>query len=146
MVKLSVIVPFYNVEGYLQEALESAARQSLRDLEVIMIDDGSTDDSAQIAKSFASRDSRFQLFQQENQRQGPARNFGVRQATGDYIAFLDADDVLPGNAYGLLVGSLEATGSDIAAGGVRRFSTGWVSQTVVHSEAYRKTIPRTNVT
>jgi CDP-glycerol glycerophosphotransferase len=146
MVKLSVVVPFYNVEGYLQEALESAARQSLRDLEVIMIDDGSTDDSAQIAKSFASRDSRFRLFQQENQRQGPARNFGVRQATGDYIAFLDADDVLPGNAYGLLVGSLEATGSDIAAGGVRRFSTGWVSQTVVHSEAYRKTIPRTNVT
>ena len=145
MVTLSVVVPFYNVEAYLQEALESISRQTLRDLEVIMIDDGSTDGSTLIAKSFASRDPRFRLLQQENQGQGPARNLGVRHATGDYLAFCDADDVLPGNAYDLLVRSLKATGSDIAAGGVRRFSTGWVSQTVVHAAAYRTTIPHTNV-
>src|SRR6266581_4585480 len=145
MVKLSVVVPIYNVEAYLQEALESVARQTLRDLEVIMIDDGCTDGSALIAKSFASRDPRFRLLQQDNQGQGPARNLGVRHATGDYLAFFDADDVLPGPAYDLLVGSLDATGSDIAAGGVRRFSTGWVSRTVVHTEAYRKTVPHTNV-
>jgi len=145
MVKLSVVVPVYNVEAYLQEALESVARQTLRDLEVIMIDDGSTDGSALIAKSFASRDPRFRLLQQDNQGQGPARNRGVRHAAGDYLAFFDADDVLPAHAYDLLVGSLEATGSDIAAGAVRRFSTGWVSQTVVHADAYRTKIPHTNV-
>jgi CDP-glycerol glycerophosphotransferase len=144
MVKLSVVVPIYNVEDYLQEALESVARQTLRDLEVIMIDDGSTDGSALIAKSFASRDPRFRLLQQDNQGQGPARNLGARQAAGDYLAFFDADDVLPGHAYDLLVGSLEKTGSDIAAGGVRRFSTGWVSQTAVHT-AYQTTVLRTNV-
>lgn len=144
MVQLSVVVPFYNVEDYLQEALESVARQTLRDLEVIMVDDGSTDGSALIAKSFAARDPRFRLLQQDNQGQGPARNLGARQAAGDYLAFFDADDVLPGHAYDLLVGSLEATGSDIAAGGVRRFSTGWISKTAVHT-AYRTTVLRTNV-
>ncbi len=144
MAKLSVVVPVYNVEAYLQEALESVCRQTLHDLEVIIVNDGSTDGSALIAESFAARDPRFRLLRQDNQGQGPARNLGVRHATGDYLAFLDADDVLPGNAYNLLVGSLEATGSDIAAGNVRRFSTGWMSQTVVHADAYRATVLRTS--
>jgi CDP-glycerol glycerophosphotransferase len=144
-VKLSVVVPIYNVEAYLHEALTSVAQQTLRDLEVIMVDDGSTDASAAIAKSFAACDPRFRLLQQENQGQGPARNLGIRHATGDYLAFLDADDLVPRDAYDLLVGSLETTGSDLAAGGVRRFSSGWVSPTVVHPEAYRTTIPRTTV-
>jgi len=142
--KLSVVVPVYNVEAYLQETLESVCRQTLRDLEVIIVNDGSTDGSALIAESFASRDPRFRLLRQDNQGQGPARNLGVRHATGDYLVFLDADDVLPGNAYNLLVDSLEATGSDIAAGNVRRFSTGWMSQTVVHADAYRTTVLRTS--
>lgn len=145
MAKLSVVVPIFNVEAYLEQALASVAQQTLRDLEVIMVDDGSTDGSAAIAKSFVAKDPRFQLLQQENQGQGPARNLGVRHATGDYLAFLDADDLVPRNAYNLLVGSLEATGSDLAAGGVRRFSSGWISPTVVHADAYRKTVPHTSV-
>jgi CDP-glycerol glycerophosphotransferase len=144
-VKLSVVVPIYNVEAYLHEALTSVAQQTLRDLEVIMVDDGSTDGSALIAKSFAASDPRFRLIQQDNKGQGPARNLGVRHAAGDYLAFLDADDLVPRDAYDLLVGSLEATGSDIAAGGVRRFSSGWISPTVVHADAYRTTVPRTSV-
>jgi CDP-glycerol glycerophosphotransferase len=144
-VKLSVVVPIYNVEAYLQAALTSIAQQTLRDLEVIMVDDGSADGSASIAKSFAASDPRFRLLQQDNQGQGPARNLGVQHATGDYITFLDADDLVPRDAYDLLVGSLEKTGSDIAAGGVRRFSSGWVSPTTVHADVYRKTIPRTSV-
>jgi CDP-glycerol glycerophosphotransferase len=143
-VKLSVVVPIYNVEAYLTDALSSVAGQTLRDLEVIMVDDGSTDGSALIAKSFAAADSRFRLLQQENQRQGPARNLGIRHATGDYLAFLDGDDLVPRNAYNLLVGSLEATGSDIAAGDVRRFGSGWISPTVVHADVYGTTIPRTS--
>ncbi|HEY7145501.1 MAG TPA: bifunctional glycosyltransferase family 2 protein/CDP-glycerol:glycerophosphate glycerophosphotransferase [Streptosporangiaceae bacterium] len=145
MVKLSVVVPFYNVETYLREALESVSRQTLRDFEVIMVDDGSTDGSALIAESFAARDPRYRLLTQHNQGQGPARNLGVRHATGEYLAFFDADDVLPGHAYELLVGSLEETGSDIAAGNVLRFSTGWVSRTVVHADVYRNSIPHTTV-
>jgi CDP-glycerol glycerophosphotransferase len=144
-VKLSVIVPIYNVEAYLEQALTSVAQQTLRDLEVIMVDDGSTDGSSSIAKSFAASDQRFRWLRQDNQGQGPARNLGVRHAAGDYIAFLDADDLVPRDAYDLLVGSLEKTGSDIAAGGVRRFSSGWVSPTTVHADVYRKTVPRTNV-
>ena len=142
--KLSVVVPIYNVEAYLHEALTSVAQQTLRDLEVIMVDDGSTDGSALIAQSFASRDPRFRLVQQENQGLGPARNTGTRHATGTYLAFFDSDDLLPRNAYKLLVGSLEATGSDIAAGGVRRFSSGWIGASFAHGDVFRNTIKRTN--
>lgn len=144
MVKLSVVVPIYNVEAYLQEALASISRQTLSDLEVIMVDDGSTDDSALIAKSFASRDRRFRLLAQENQGLGPARNTGTGHATGTYLAFFDSDDVLPAHAYNVLVGSLEKTGSDIAAGGVRRFSSGWISSSFAHGDVFRETILRTN--
>lgn len=144
MAKLSVVVPIYNVEAYLRDALTSIAQQTLRDLEVIMVDDGSTDGSAAIAASFAARDPRFRLLQQENQGQGPARNLGVRHAAGNYLAFLDADDLVPRYAYTLLVESLEATGSDLAAGGVRRFSSGLIYPTIVHTAAYRATIPRTD--
>src|SRR5262249_24748085 len=135
----------YNVEAYLHEALTSVAQQTLRDLEVIMIDDGSTDDSALIAKSFAASDPRFRLLQQDNQGQGPARNLGVRHPTAHYLAFPHPADLVRRDAYRLVVGSLETPGSDIAAGGVRRFSSGWISPTVVHADAYRTTVPRTSV-
>jgi CDP-glycerol glycerophosphotransferase len=142
-VKLSVVVPIYNVEAYLADALASVAGQTLRDLEVIMVDDGSTDGSALIAKSFAASDPRFHLVQQENKGLGPARNAGTRLATGTYLAFFDSDDVLPRHAYELLVGSLEATGSDIAAGGVRRFTSGWLGSSFAHGNVFRETIKRT---
>ena len=105
---------------------------------------GSTDGSALIAKSFAASDPRFRLIQQENQGLGPARNTGTRHATGTYLAFFDSDDVLPRNAYKLLVGSLEATGSDIAAGGVRRFSSGRIVTSFAHGDVFRNTIKQTN--
>ena len=125
MAKLSVVVPFFNVEAFIAEALESIAKQTLQDIEVIMVDDGSADGSSVIAKSFAASDPRFKLVQQQNRGLGPARNAGVRHATGRYLAFADSDDLLDLHAYELLVGSLDKTGSDIACGGVRRFrSTG----------------------
>ena len=119
--KISVVVPFYNVEAYIQECLESVAGQTLRDLEVIMVDDGSADGSTVIAKAFAERDPRFRLVQQPNQGLGPARNTGVRNATGTYLTFLDSDDVLPAKALALMVSSLERTGSDFVTGNVMRF-------------------------
>lgn len=145
MAKLSVVVPFYNVEPYLGAALESIAGQTMTDLEVVMVDDGSADGSTAIAKSFAARDPRFRLVQQENQGLGPARNTGVKHATGDYLAFFDSDDLLPPHAYELLAGSLEKTGSDIASGGVRRFSPAGIVASPMHREPFRSTVLRTHV-
>ena len=147
MMKLSVVVPFRDVEPFLGAALESIERQTLRDIEVIMIDDGSADGSAVVANSFAARDSRFRLIRQHNQGPGPARNAGVLAATGSYLAFVDGDDVLTPRAFGLLVGSLEESGSDMAAGGVWRLHPGGsVGPSQLHEEPFRTAARRTHVT
>ena len=145
MAKVSVVVPFHNVERYIAAALESIARQTYRDLEVIMVDDGSTDGSTVIAKDYVARDPRFQLIQQARQGPGPARNTGVRHATGEYLAFVDSDDLVDRHAYELLMGSLEKTGSDMACGGVNRISTLGARPSVLHEEPFSKTISRTHV-
>ena len=145
MPKLSVVVPFYNVAPYLGQCLESLAVQTLRDLEVIMVDDGSPDDSSVIARAFAERDPRFKLIQQDNQGPGPARNTGVAQAAGEYLAFVDSDDIVPRNAYELLVNSLDKTGSDLACGNVRRFNTARTWQSRPHTEPFATSMKKTHV-
>src|SRR5690349_16944771 len=92
---LSVVVPVYNVAPYLDECLTSIAAQYYRNLEVIMVDDGSTDESGAIAAAYAERDSRFKLVTKANAGLGAARNTGTENATGDYLMFVDSDDVLP---------------------------------------------------
>lgn len=144
--QLSIVVPFYDVERYLEECLTSLAAQTYADLEVIMVDDGSPDRSAEIAARFAERDARFHLVRQENQGLGPARNTGVKHATGDYLAFVDSDDVVARHAYELLVGSLEETGSDIASGNVARFDSGGVYASGLHVTPLRATKKQTHVT
>jgi CDP-glycerol glycerophosphotransferase len=123
----------------------SNAGQTMIDLEDVMVDDGSADGSTAIAKSFAARDGRFRLVQQDNQGLGLARNTGTRHATGDYLAFFDSDDLLAPHAYEILVGSLEKTGSDIAGGGVRRFSPASIWPSPMHSRAFESTVLRTHV-
>ncbi len=91
-IKVSVIIPVYNVEKYLRQNLESVAKQTLKEIEVIMVDDGSTDSSAEIAKEFAEKDGRFVYVLQENGGAGAARNNGLRRAKGKYLSFLDSDD------------------------------------------------------
>jgi CDP-glycerol glycerophosphotransferase len=120
--RISVIVPVYNVEAYLETCLESIAQQSVSDLEVVMVDDGSTDESAKIAARFAQRDPRFKLVHQQNAGLGAARNTGVPHATGEFLAFVDSDDVVPRHAYELLLGALDRTGSDFASGNVMRLT------------------------
>jgi CDP-glycerol glycerophosphotransferase len=124
MPRISVVVPIYNVEEYLPACLDSVARQTVDDFEVVMVNDGSTDRSAEIAGQYGRRDPRFRLVQQENAGLSAARNTGIDAATGEFIAFLDSDDVLPPNAYELLLGALDETGSDFATGNVHRL-TGW---------------------
>ena len=91
--KVSVIVPAYNVRSYIEDALVSLERQSLHEFEVLIVDDGSTDDTAEVVKSFVLRDSRFQLLPKQNGGLSSARNYGIRHARADYIALLDGDDV-----------------------------------------------------
>ena len=94
MPEISVIIPVYNVEKYLRECLDSVAAQTLRDLEILCIDDGSTDRSGQILDEYATRDERFVIVHQPNAGQSAARNRGLDLATGEFVAFLDSDDWL----------------------------------------------------
>ncbi|MDO9380929.1 MAG: CDP-glycerol glycerophosphotransferase family protein [Nocardioidaceae bacterium] len=121
---LSVVVPAYNVSSYVRACLDSALGQSLTSLEVIVVDDGSTDDTSEIVAEYAARDPRVTLLRQENAGQGPARNLGVQQARGTYLTFLDADDVVPAGAYRAMVVALRRSGSDFAIGSVRRTTNG----------------------
>jgi len=91
--KVTVVVPAYNVRSYIEDALVSLERQSFDRFEVIVVDDGSTDDTAELVKPFCERDSRFQLVQKQNGGLSSARNYGIHHACGEYIALLDGDDV-----------------------------------------------------
>ena len=94
MVKVSVIIPVYNAGKYLRECLDSITNQTLTDIEIICINDGSTDDSQEILEEYAKKDQRFKLFTQENKGQGATRNRALTYITGEYFSFMDADDTL----------------------------------------------------
>jgi len=92
MIKVSIIIPVYNCEMYLEQCLNSVLCQTMCEIEIICVDDGSTDQSSAIIRRLRTGDNRIILYQQENQGAGAARNLGIRKAQGKYIAFLDADD------------------------------------------------------
>ncbi len=98
MVKISVIVPVYNCEDYLDESIKSILNQSFKDIEVICVDDGSVDDSLKILKKFSMHDARLKVLPQENQGVSVARNNALKKVSGDYIYFFDADDYLVADA------------------------------------------------
>ena len=100
--EISIIIPIYNVEKYLSRCLGSVEKQTFKDFEVIMVDDGSTDGSAGIAKEFAKRDERFKFFSRENLGASKTRNFAMEQATGEYISFIDSDDYVSYNFLAVL--------------------------------------------
>lgn len=95
MCKISVIIPIYNGEKYLEKTLSSVCSQSLKEIEIICIDDGSTDNSYAIVNEFAEHDSRIKVLRQENAGSGIARNYGITVAKGTFIAFMDCDDLYP---------------------------------------------------
>ena len=94
MIKVSVIIPVYNVEDYLGMCLDSVCNQTLKDIEIICIDDGSTDKSPEILKKYAEKDSRVKIITQKNSGQAVSRNIGIKKAQGEYIAFVDSDDFI----------------------------------------------------
>jgi CDP-glycerol glycerophosphotransferase len=145
MPRISVVVPIYDVESYLATCLQSLARQTVRDLEVIMVDDGSTDGSRALAERFACHDRRFQLLTQQNGGLGKARNAGSELATGEFLAFVDSDDVLPHDAYERLLGALDRTGSDFATGNVQRLTRQGTSQAQFLARTFARTQLKTHV-
>ncbi len=92
MIKVSIVMPVYNAQEYLSEALDSLLGQTLKEVEIICVDDGSTDDSYDILQGYAEKDSRIIIIKQQNQYAGMARNRGISIARGEYLCFLDADD------------------------------------------------------
>ena len=92
MIKVSVIIPVYNVKPYLKQCMDSVVGQTLRDIEIICVDDESTDGSLKILQEYAEKDTRIQIIRQKNAGAGAARNNGMRHATGKYLSFLDSDD------------------------------------------------------
>lgn len=103
---VSVIIPVYNVSQYLEDCLESVATQTYPNMEVILIDDGSTDNSPKICKEWCAKDSRFRLIEQKNAGPSAARNTGLRHVQGDFITFVDADDWISPDAMELCVKQL----------------------------------------
>lgn len=96
---ISIIIPVYNVEVYLKQCLESVVNQSYRDIEILLIDDGSTDKSRVICEEYAQKDSRIHVYYKQHEGPAEVRNFGLKKAKGDYIGFVDSDDYIDLNMY-----------------------------------------------
>jgi CDP-glycerol glycerophosphotransferase len=122
--RVSVVVPVYDVERWLPASLDSLLAQEGVDLEVVVVDDGSPDSSGEIANAYAARDARVSVLHVANGGLGSARNRGTERVTGEYLGFLDSDDVLAAGALATLTGTLEESGSDFVTGSVARWEHG----------------------
>lgn len=109
---ISVIVPVYNVAAYLKQCLDSILSQEYSDLEVILIDDGATDDSGAICDQYGASDPRIRVIHKKNGGAAAAKNTGLAVATGEYLSFVDSDDYLEPGAYAYMVKALRETGAD----------------------------------
>src|SRR5690625_1653273 len=110
---ISVIIPVYNVENYLVECMKSVVNQTYENIEIIAIDDGSTDNSLKILEDFALRNDNLTIVSQENSGQSVARNKGIKKAQGKYIYFLDSDDYILPQTFEQLINTLEENKLDL---------------------------------
>jgi glycosyltransferase involved in cell wall biosynthesis len=111
---VSAIIPCYNSSSTIARSVKSALDQSYQNIEVILVDDGSTDNSVEIAMAIRDQDDRLRMFTQENQGPGPARNHGLKEARGEFVAFLDADDYWDDTCISKLHDALVDTDADLA--------------------------------
>ncbi|EOS29461.1 hypothetical protein C807_02847 [Lachnospiraceae bacterium 28-4] len=133
--KVSVIIPVYNTVNYLERCLESAVSQTYRNMEIICVDDGSTDGSGEIVDQFAARDDRVIAVHQRNCGESNARNRGLYEASGDYIGFMDCDDWIEPDMYESLIKALEDADADMAIGGFfREFEEAGKTRITVRNE------------
>src|SRR5699024_8862594 len=113
-VKISIIVPVYNVEAYVEKCLQSISVQSIQAIEILVVNDGSTDKSGEICDAYAKKDARLKVVHEAKRGVSAARNTGVRHAVGEYIGFVDGDDYIEEKMYEQLYTNCIETGSDIA--------------------------------
>lgn len=133
--KISIIIPVYKVEDYLDRCVESAVSQTYRDLEILLVDDGSPDRCPAMCDNWAKRDGRIRVIHKENGGLSSVRNVGIQAATGDFITHLDSDDWLELNAIELLVAEQERTGADVVWGRALMHAPG--SNTILGEPHYK---------
>ena len=114
---VSIIIPVYNTEKYLREALDTVLAQTMTEIEVLCVDDGSTDSSLKILHEYAAKDPRVTVFTQDHQFAGAARNLGIKHAAGKYLLFLDSDDIFPQDLAAKSFARAEETSADICVFG-----------------------------
>ncbi len=112
--KVSIIIACYNIEKYIKKCLDSIASQTYQNIEVLMVDDGSKDNTSVILKTYEKEDSRFKYLKKENGGLSDARNYGLKRASGDYICFIDGDDYIEQDYVELLLDSIKVNKSDIS--------------------------------
>ena len=150
--KISIIIPVYNVEKYLRECLDSCINQTLEDIEIICVDDCSTDNSYKILEEYQQKDSRIKVFKQEtNRKQGAARNRGLEIATGEYIWFVDSDDYIDTKACQILYDTIKKFDVDMLCFSALRFSEQEGSRHFFYNKYYHQGVqinriyhPKTN--
>ncbi len=121
---VSIVVPVYNVEKYLRQCVNSLINQTYKDIEIILVDDGSKDGSGKICDEYAEKYDFIRVIHKENAGLGMARNTGMEAAKGDYVDFMDSDDYLKPNTVEMLVKALTESGADTCLGGYCRFLDG----------------------
>lgn len=135
MPKISVIMPIYNTEKYLHRSINSVINQSYKNIEIILVDDGSTDSSPQICDEFAEKDNRIKVIHKKNEGAAKARNTAISMATGEYLAFVDSDDFIDKAMIERLVNNAKKHNADIAICGFKTTS-GNESEAVYIDEEY----------
>jgi hypothetical protein len=118
MAKVSVIVPVYNVEKYLKQCLDSIVDQTLEDLEIVLVDDGSVDSSGTICDEYAKKDTRIRVIHKENGGLSDARNAGLKYVTSPYVGFIDSDDYIDLDFYCGLLKQMEADNTSIGVAAI----------------------------
>lgn len=122
MPEISVIIPVYNVEKYINCCVDSVLIQSFKDYELILVDDGSPDKCPEICDEWANKDDRIRVIHQKNQGLSAARNVGITAARGEYLLFLDSDDVIHPDCLQILMNCIKKTRAEVALGRFRRFN------------------------
>lgn len=120
---VSVIIPVYNVEKYVADTLSCVMRQTYRNIEIIVVDDGSTDGTSDIIKDLANKDSRIQYYRREKRNAGVQRNFGFHKSVGEYIVFLDGDDLFDTNLIKHMIEKIKSDSSDICICNADQYDT-----------------------
>ena len=137
MPKVSIIVPVYNTEKYLKKCLDSLLNQTLEDIEIIIVNDGSTDNSQEVIDEYAKKDTRVKSYVKQNGGQGSARNLGLEKATGEYIGYIDSDDFIDIHMYEDMYNKAVTDNSDIVNVGYYIYSE---TGNVIKEQVFKRSV------